>query len=334
MILLISILISFAVTLFVTPHFRRFLYVAGIVGLDLHKKDKPKLASSGGICVASGVLAGLLSYIGLQTFLSSSEGELELVLAVTSSVLIVMFVGLLDDLNVKSRKVKTKEGYDVRVGFPQWLKPLLTLPAAVPLMAISAGVTHMSIPFVGRIEFGILYPLLLVPVGMVGASNVVNMLAGFNGLEAGMGIVYLLALGIFGLLHESIGSTIFLITLGALVGFIRFNWIPAKILPGDSLTYLLGSMVAAGVIVGNMEKSGILIMLPFIIEFFLKLRSKFKASCLGRLRENGKLAPPYGRRVYSWTHILMNIMPMTERQVTISLILIQICFSALLFLQI
>lgn len=333
-IFLISVLISFVVTFFVTPYVRRFLYIAGIVGLDLHKKDKPKLASSGGICVAFGVLAGLLSYIGLQTFLSGSKGDLEQLLAVTSSVLIVMFVGLLDDLNVKSRRVKTKEGYDVRVGFPQWLKPLLTLPAAIPLMAISVGVTQMSIPFVGRVEFGILYPLVLVPLGIVGASNVVNMLAGFNGLEAGMGIVYLLGLGAFALIHESIGSVVFLITLAALVGFIKFNWYPAKILPGDSLTYLLGAMIAAGVIVGNMEKSGILVILPFIIEFFLKLRSRFRASCLGKLREDGKLDPPYGRRVYSWTHILMNLRPMTEKQVTILLILIQICFSILPFLPI
>ncbi len=323
-------------TLFITPYFRRFLYIAGIVGLDLHKKDKPKLASSGGICVAFGVLAGLLSYVGLQTFLFDPEADLEPLLAVISSVLIVMFVGLLDDLNVKSRRVKTKEGYNIRVGFPQWSKPLLTLPAAIPLMAISAGVTQMSIPFIPyKVDFWIFYPLVLVPLGMVGASNVINMLAGFNGLEAGMGIVYLLGLGIFGLIHErTIGSVIFFVTLAALVGFTKFNWYPAKILPGDSLTYLLGSMVAAGVIVGNLEKSGILVMLPFIIEFFLKLRSKFGASCLGKLREDGKLDPPYGKRMYSWTHILMNLRPMTEKQVTTLLILIQVCFTTLLFLPI
>ena len=331
--LLISILIAFTVTFFATPILRRFLYVAGIVGLDLQKRDRPRLASSGGICVASGVLAGLLSYIGLQTFLYGSEGQLVQLLAVTSSVLIVMFVGLLDDLNVKSKEVKTKEGLDIRVGFPQWLKPLLTLPAAVPLMAISAGVTSMSIPLLGRQEFGIFYPLLLVPVGIVGTSNVVNMLAGFNGLEAGMGIIYLSALGLFGLMHErTTGSVIFLITVAALIGFVKFNWYPAKILPGDSLTYLLGSMVAAGVIVGNMERSGILVMLPFIIEFFLKLRSRFKASCLGRLSGDGKLRPPYGRKLYSWTHILMNLRPLTETQVTLSLMLIQVCFAVLPFL--
>jgi UDP-N-acetylglucosamine--dolichyl-phosphate N-acetylglucosaminephosphotransferase len=340
-IFLVSVLISFLTTLFITPYFTRFLYTAGIVGLDLQKKDKPKLPTSGGICVAFGVLAGLLTYIGLYTFVplffpSISILKINVIplLAVTSSVLIVMFVGLLDDLNVKSRKVRTKEGYDIRVGFTQWIKPLLTLPAAVPLMAISAGVAAMGIPFVGIVEFGVLYPILLIPIGTVGASNVVNMLAGFNGLEAGMGIVYLLGLGIFALLNESTGSIIFLVTFAALVGFIRYNWYPAKILPGDSLTYLLGSIVAAGVIVGNMERAGIIVMLPFIIEFFLKLRVRFKATCLGKLRKDGKLDPPYGRKVYSWTHFIMNLTPMTERQVTILLIAIQLCFVIVMFLPI
>jgi len=345
-ILLVSILISFVTTFFVTPYFIRFLYLAGIVGLDLQKKDKPKLPTSGGICVAFGILAGLLTYIGLYTFTpmffpSVSIPKIDVIslLAVTSSILIVMFVGLLDDLNVKSRAVKTKEGYDIRVGFPQWIKPLLTLPAAIPLMVISAGETSMAIPLIGRIRFDIFYPLLLIPIGMVGASNAVNLLAGFNGSEAGMGMVYFLGLGIFGLLHNAEsdvlnGAVVFLVAFAALAGFIRYSWYPAKILPGDSLTYLLGSMVAAGVIVGNMERSGILVMLPFIIEFFLKLRIKFKASCLGKLREDGKLDPPYGRKIYSWTHFLMNLRPMTEKQVTMTLILIQLGFTALIFLPI
>ena len=339
-ILSISIMVSFITTFVITPYFIKFLYLAGIVGLDLQKKNRPKLPTSGGICVAFGILSGLLSYIGLHTFVSGSEIDVIPLLAVTSSILIVMFVGLLDDLNVKSRAVKTKEGHDIRVGFPQWIKPLLTLPAAIPLMVISAGETTMAIPLIGRVHFGIFYPLLLIPIGMIGASNAVNLLAGFNGLEAGMGIVYFLGLGIFSLMHNSAGSdvlngsVVFLAAFAALAGFIRYNWYPAKILPGDSLTYLLGSMVAAGVIVGNLERSGILVMLPFIIEFFLKLRVKFKATCLGKLREDGKLNPPYGRKIYSWTHLLMNLKSITEKQVTIALVLIQLVFTIVIFLPI
>jgi len=73
-------------------------------------------------------------------------------------------------------------------------------------------------------------------------------------------------------------------------------------------------------------------MTPFIIEFLLKLRSRFMASCLGKLRKDGKLDPPYGKDIYSWTHIIMNFGTLTERQVTMILIAIQVIFGLLLFL--
>jgi len=332
-VLIISMLISFITTFLITPQLMKFLYSAGIVGLDLQKRNKPKLPTSGGICVAFGVLAGLLSYIGIKTFFYGLRTEVTYLLAVVSSVLITMFIGLLDDIGVKSKPVKTKEGKDIRFGLPQWVKPLITFPAAIPLMVVMAGDTTMSIPFFGNINFGIFYPLILIPLGFVGASNVVNMLGGFNGSEAGMGIVYMLSLGLYALLHGSIGSIIFLISFASLLGFIKFNWYPAKILPGDSLTYLLGSLVASGVIVGDMEKTGVIVLFPFIIEFFLKARAKFKASCLGKLRKDGRLDPPYGRKIYSLTHLILQFHP-TEKQVTLTLIVIVTLSSLIPFLNI
>jgi UDP-N-acetylglucosamine--dolichyl-phosphate N-acetylglucosaminephosphotransferase len=332
--IIFSMLISFLVTFFVTPKMINFLSSAGVVSLDLHKKNKPKLPSSGGICVAFGVLSGLLSYIGIQTFVYNQQLNAIPLLAVISSVLIVAFVGFLDDINVKRKEVKTKDGTNVKVGLPQWLKPLITLPAAIPLMVISVGETTMAIPFFGEINFLIFYPLFLVPLGVVAASNLVNLLGGFNGSEAGMGIVYMLSLGIYGLIHGSVGAIIFLVSFASLIGFIKYNWFPAKILPGDSLTYLLGSLVASGVIVGNMERVGVIVLFPFIIEFFLKARAKFKASCLGKLRKDGKLDPPYGKNIYSITHVLMNLKKMEEKEVTIWLIIIAIIFSLIPFLGI
>lgn len=336
--LLLATLVSFFTTLIITPRLMKFLKVAGIVGLDLHKKNKPELPTSGGICVAFGILAGLLTYVGIQTFVYGAENVY--LLAAISTVLIVTFVGLLDDLRApleKSRyeikRIDNKFG-KTSAGLSQLLKPLLTLPAAIPLMVVSAGVSTMNVPFIGAVNFGILYPLLLVPICVVVCSNMVNMLGGFNGSEGGMGIVYMLALGIFALINGIGEAIIFLISFAALVGFIKYNWRPAKILPGDSLTYLLGATVAAGIILGNIEKAGIIVLMPFIIEAFLKLRSKFKATCLGKLRKDGKLDPPYGKKIFSWTHVLLNLGKLSEKQVTVGLILIQVVFAIILFLGI
>jgi len=340
--LLASVVISFLTTFILTPRIIEFLRVAQIIAVDLQKKDQPRLPASGGVCVGAGILTGILFYVGFKTFsyavpfLGSQISSIQL-LAVISSILIVTLSGLLDDLNVRARTVQTKDGMNVKIGFPQWVKPLLTLPAAVPLMVIAAGTTYMALPFVGRVNFGILYPLLIIPIGFVGASNVVNMLGGFNGLEAGMGAVYTFSLGVFALMTggtQGVQAAVLLLTAcAALLAFLRYNWYPAKILPGDSLTYLLGSLVAAGVIIGNMERAGLIVMFPFIIEFVLKARSKFKATCIGKLRADGKLDPPYGRKIYSWTHVLMNLDKLTEREVTISLILIQVLFATFPFVE-
>ena len=337
---LISVLASFLTTYFITPRVIEFLGAAEIVSIDIHKKDKPRLPAGGGVCISSGILTGILCYVGVQTFSSvpplfgPQNGHIRL-LAVISGILMVTLSGLLDDLNVRSRVVRTKDGINVKIGFPQWVKPLLTLPAAVPLMVIAAGETEMAMPFIGRVDFGILYPLLIIPIGFVGASNMVNMLGGFNGLETGMGIVYTLSLGVYAWTYGRNQTSILLLTACvALLAFLRYNWHPAKILPGDSLTYLLGSLVAASVIIGNMEKAGVIVMTPFMIEFFLKARSRFKASCLGKLGADGKLSPPYGGKIYSWTHIIMNLSRFRERDVTIALILVQVFFATLPFLRI
>ncbi len=329
----IPALITFFLTDFLTKKLQDFFKRNNIVAIDFHKKKKPILPSAGGVPVAFGIVAGLLTFIGLKTFLEGIEEFTLHLLAALSSILLVTFVGFFDDLNVRKKTVRTKKGFkDIRIGLPQWLKPLLTLPAAIPLMVIKAGTSTMTIPFLGSIDFGIFYPLVLIPLGVVGASNLINLLGGFNGVEAGMGIVYTLTLAIIAILMKNQIFILFLITAIALLAFIRYNWYPAKILPGDSLTYLLGIIVANGVILGNMERVGIMVLSPFILEFFLKARSKFKASCLGKLRKDGTLKPPYGKKIYSLTHLVMNVGRFKEKDVTRILILLEVFVSILTLL--
>jgi UDP-N-acetylglucosamine--dolichyl-phosphate N-acetylglucosaminephosphotransferase len=330
-ILLISFLISLVTSLFLTKSLIPFFERNEIIALDLHKKKRPKVANSGGIPVSISLMIGLMFFVAVQTFVYRITNQMVYLFASVLTILLITIVGFFDDLN----RADVVEGREkIRRGLKQWQKPLLTLPAAIPLMVISAGETTMGVPLIGSINFGIIYPLILIPLGVVGAANAINLLAGFNGSEAGMGIIYCLFLGIYAFLHnELVSATIFFSAVGALIGFLKYNWFPAKILSGDSLTYCLGAVVASGSIIGNMERAGIIAMTPFIIEFLLKMRSKFKASCLGKLRNDGKLNPPYGKKIYSLTHIIMNLGKLTEKQVTIVLMLIQLFFSLLPFIR-
>ncbi len=327
-ILVVSFLISLITSLMLTKYLIEFFKNNNIVAFDLHKKNRPLLANSGGIPVVLSLILGLMFFIGFKTFILNDQTKIIDLFGAILTILLISIIGFFDDLN--SSNIVEGKG-KIRKGLKQWQKPMLTFFAAIPLMAVKAGFSSLTLPFIGSVNFGIFYPLILVPLGVVFVANSVNMLGGFNGSEGGMGLIYCLSLGLFALKHgETISAAIFFTAAGAILGFLKYNWIPAKILAGDSLTYGLGSVVASGIIIGNMEKAGMIVMMPFILEFFLKLRSRFKAQCLGKLKNDGKLEAPYGKNVYSLTHIVMNLGSFTEKQITLSLMLIEIIFSCLL----
>lgn len=257
------------------PRLRR----AGIVGPDVHKPGKPEVPEMGGLALVAGFGAGTLFSISLATFCPLfSSLDMVALLAVLCTVLLTTLLGIIDDL----------------IGIRQWVKALLPVVAALPLMVVRAGVSTMRIPFIGRVDFGPFYALVLVPLGVTGAANAVNMLAGFNGLEVGMGIA---AMGSLAVIATGISSTtalaLLLAGIGALLGLLPFNWYPAKVFVGDVGTLSIGAIIAAAVIVGNFEWAGLLVIIPYAIDFLIKAAHGFPSrGWWGELGEDGRLRCP------------------------------------------
>ena len=272
LIFLVSFTVSFAGFPIIIPRLKR----AGIVGKNMNSQSKEQIPEMGGLMIAVGFGAGIVTSIFLRTyfdlFLSVS---LTSILAALSTILIVVIIGVFDDL----------------ISISQRDKAFLPAFAALPLMAIKEGYSMIRIPFLGIVNFGIFYPLVLVPLGITGAANAVNMLAGFNGLEVGMGVV---AVGSLAIIAYLIGQTTALIilmaALGALVATLYYNWYPAKILVGDVGTLSIGAVIASAVIIGNYETAGVIITIPFVIDFLIKAKNHFPYS-FGVYRE-GKLYCP------------------------------------------
>ncbi|MFH8080701.1 MAG: hypothetical protein QXO84_02360 [Candidatus Aenigmatarchaeota archaeon] len=328
--ILLTFLISFFTCLFLTKIFIDLFERNNIIALDLHKKNKPRVANSGGLPVMFSATFGLMFFIGYKVFIQNTSQDLVYLFATMLSIILIGLIGFFDDLNCRE-VIEGKS--EIRKGLKQWQKPLLTLFAAIPLMVVRAGNTSMSLPILGSVDFGIFYPLAIVPLSVTVAANVINMLGGFNGSEAGMGCVYFFSLGVFALfMNKTLSAAIYFSMLGALLAFLKYNWYPAKMLSGDSIQYVMGAAVIGGGIIGDMERAVFIVLLPFFIEAILKLRSGLKASCLGKLRKDGRLDPPYGKKIYSWTHIIMNLGRFTEKQVTIALILMEAIFCSLLFI--
>lgn len=335
--ILISALVSLVITYVATSYAIRYFKFVKLVTTDVHKKGKPLVPYSAGIPLMAGLVAGLLVYIFINVFIFKNGIVLANIFAAITSIFIIAFVGLLDDMN--SVQIKVRGFIEGKRGLKRWQKPLLTLFAAFPLIAILAGDTNVVLPIIGTIELGILYPLLVVPLAVVVASNMINMLGGFNGIEVGMGLVYTFSLGLFSFLNGSeFGTILFFTAFAGLLGLARYNFPPAKILPGDSLTYLLGAVIAVGAVIGNMERAVLLTMIPFIVQAALKFwslkRTGHFASDLGVLQKDGAIASRYGNKIYSWTHLIMRSGRFTEIQIVAIMMAIQAAFSALPFLGI
>jgi UDP-N-acetylglucosamine--dolichyl-phosphate N-acetylglucosaminephosphotransferase len=302
-ILLLSFVISFIVAFLVTPHWIKRARKAGLVGIDVHKYDKKKIAEIGGIPVVIGFIFGVLSYIAIKTFYLGANGVISPIFAVLSTVLIIALVGLIDDI------------LGWKIGLRQWQKPFLTLIAALPIMVINAGQSTMIFPLIGEVNLGFFYPLFIVPLAIVGASNGFNMLAGYNGLEAGMGAIILSALG-FIAWQQNLGfvAVIALCMVFALLAFLIFNRYPARIFPGDTLTYSVGAVIACVAILGNVEKAAVILFIPYFIEFFLKLRGFMQKESFARVNYDNTLELRYNK-VYGLEHFMILLINKIKRKV-------------------
>ena len=251
-----AIALSFATAYLLIPYFNRYMHAAGIVGTDIMKRRKKPVADMGGPGVISGFILGVFFYIGLDfIFLKQLEGLID-ILAALCTVLIITLIGIFDTLTGLFRQREGSGEFEQykKIGIPRWLYFFIPVPAAVPLMAVNSGVSSMSLPFIGRVDFGLLYPLLLVPLAILCCSNATNFLAGFNGLEAGMGFVLHMSLGIYTLRLGLYNVAVIAFCFGfALLAFLRYNWYPAKVFPGD-LNYTIGAVYASVTVIGNVEK--------------------------------------------------------------------------------
>ncbi|MGC8776945.1 MAG: hypothetical protein ACP5P2_03335 [Candidatus Micrarchaeia archaeon] len=309
-----------------------YFYEAGIVAED-HNKEKPVvLPSSGGIAVALGLVVGILTYTFGGSFVYKPVLDIDNLLATALSIVLIVFVGFIDDLNVRKKRVRATGMMDMKKGLKQWQKPLLTVLGAFPLMAINAGISYVHVPLLGTIDFGILYPLIIIPLAVIFVSNAFNLLGGFDGLQSGMGLVASLGMLLYSLFYgTNIGILLSALLFSTLLVFYPFNMYRAKIIPGDSFTYGVGAALVAIMIMGNAESFGVIIFMPWIIEFFLHLRKKFDVTDVGIRQKDGTFKAPYGRRVYSLTHFVMNLKPMKEYEVSNYLIAIEALFVILAF---
>ncbi|MFH0835698.1 MAG: hypothetical protein V1834_00880 [Candidatus Micrarchaeota archaeon] len=304
--------LAFAVSFLGTKLLIHSAWRKGLLASDDNKKGKPKVPNFGGFALFAGFCISILAAVLYSFFIDKTFALSTLLLASLSSVALVALIGVFDDLFRISR----------------WLKIFLPVVGALPLIVITAGDTVMSLPFIGVVDFGLFYTFFLIPLGVTGAANAINMSAGYNGLETGQGVVISLFLLLIAFLAIGVdpsnislhASTFILASLfGACLGFLYFNRYPSKVFPGDIGTLVIGAAIANAVIIGNMEKFGFLLFIPAFYElgatlyYFGRGDERRRACHSPVIASDGKLSPPKGAEKFTLFYRILSAKPLKEK---------------------
>ena len=255
----IAFLLAFIVSFVATPYTIRIANKIGAVDVPkdqrrMHTKAMPKF---GGPAVILGVLVSMIYLIAVMTI----EGSLDLfstqqygkkLLGLILGIVAIGITGVLDD-------TKTLKWWQQLFG---------QVIAAIIVVSFGIRIEHLDIPFLYRVGLNGMFSTIVTVVWIVGVTNAINLIDGLDGLSSGISLISCMSLLIIFLMNNSPMIATVLVTAlsGALVGFLPFNFSPAKTFIGDTGSNFLGFMLAVVSILGVAKTyTAAVIVLPVIV---------------------------------------------------------------------
>ncbi|MED1602996.1 MraY family glycosyltransferase [Alkalihalophilus marmarensis] len=238
---ILAFILSFVVAVVSTPLVKKLAIKIGAIDKPnqrkVHKDIMPRL---GGLAIVFGFFAGLLlinpNYSTIMPFLIGA--------------FIIVVLGILDDKYTVSPKVKL---------FGQII-------AACVVVFSGLKIEMINLPFYGEVHFGI-WSYAFTILWIVGITNAINLIDGLDGLAAGTSSIALISILIMAILDGQIlviGLSVILI--GSSLGFLIFNFYPAKIFMGDTGSLFLGYSISVISIMGLFKN---LTLFSFVIPIII-----------------------------------------------------------------
>lgn len=242
MIKIIYLSILCAVFAFVcTPLMIRF-------SLKINAVDKPNSRKvHKGLMPTLGGLSIFFSFlIGLALLQPSNTYHLSIVIGA----FIIIILGFFDDLYALTAKSK----FIVQI-----------IAACVVVFYGGLQVEFINLPFGGQLEFGWLSAIVTI-LWIVGITNAINFIDGLDGLAAGVSAIALFTIAVMAILMGNVYVlSIAIILFWSILGFLPFNFFPAKIFMGDTGALFLGFMIAVLSLLGFKNITIISFIIPILI---------------------------------------------------------------------
>ncbi|WP_433944348.1 glycosyltransferase family 4 protein [Paenibacillus sp. SN-8-1] len=252
MIYIIGFIVSLVLALGLTPLVKKFAIKVGVVDVPnarkVHTRVMPRL---GGLGIYLSFVIGLVALLPFIPESYISSRDLDFVGAFLVGGTMIVLLGALDDRFDLSAKLKLLVqiatacvvvfGFDIKIEF-----------ANIPFHTYSSVETWMSIPFT------ILW--------IVGVTNAINLIDGLDGLAAGVSAIAIGTIAVMAfIMGNEITAVLCLLLLGSILGFLYFNFHPAKIFMGDSGSLFLGFSLALLSLLGFKQVAIVSFLTPLIL---------------------------------------------------------------------
>jgi len=245
---IIGTVIAFILGLFLVPLVISFSEKQGLMDQPnerkIHSHPIPRLGGiSIWVCtILSFIALIILSYYPYRSLLSG--------LLLGSSLMFLL--GLIDDVYCLNAKFKF----------------VIQLTIAAIVFCLGVKISSVYIPFYGLWEIPPVLSFFGTVAWIVGISNAVNFIDGVDGLAGSVITVSSVSLGLLAISlvpSDSVSSLVAFILAGSMLGFLTYNFHPAKIFMGDSGALFAGFLLATLSIMYQMKAEGFKMYLPLLI---------------------------------------------------------------------
>jgi UDP-GlcNAc:undecaprenyl-phosphate/decaprenyl-phosphate GlcNAc-1-phosphate transferase len=239
--LYLTLFICFIASIVLTPVVKKLAFVIGATDKPNKRKVHQKIMPR---------LGGLAIFLSFMIGVAIIQPDSPYALGILAGALIIIVTGVLDDMMELSAKVK-----------------LLGQIAAALLVILVGGaqIEFIKLPFGGELQFGYL-SIPLTILWIVGVTNAINLIDGLDGLAAGVSSIALVTISVMAIFM----GDMFVLTIGSLLlvstlGFLIYNFHPAKIFMGDTGALFLGYMISVLALLGFKNITVVSLIIPVII---------------------------------------------------------------------
>ncbi len=246
---LVAFAVALIVAFFATPIARRIALNTGAINVpnDSRRVHKKPMALLGGLAIIVGFLIAIIySFYTKNYKLFAMYITRPKTIGSLIGTTIIVVLGIIDDIRPLRARIK----------FP------VQLLAAIVVVATGTRITAISKPFIEGVAVhpSMMFRLqdilafVVSVIWIVGITNAINLIDGLDGLAAGVSGIAALSLYIVAVIRRQDDMAIIAVSLvGAITGFLPYNFNPAKIFMGDTGSTFLGFMLAILSIEGTMK---------------------------------------------------------------------------------